>query len=460
MAGVASVSQNISFEIDTWMNTDAEQGVNLAEKVAGVDNNLVHTNGSILADGTSVSGEVVMEFHPAAGLSFSTTGLLTNADFAGVATAFAGNDDYNFIFSARVGGANETVLIDNLRIITGSPDTDGDELPDAWELIYDLDPDDNGLNPNNNGVPGDPDMGADGDPDMDMLTNEQEFALGTFPNNPDTDMDGLNDNVEDGGGTYVSPMMTGTSPLIADTDGDLYLDGVEDNSGSYTDADNTGTDPNNADSDADGLPDGSEIGVGRDPNVPDAPAPSSRYVQDFDGYPDGATVLGDGSTIGSNNGIAQVIDGALRITSTTTGSTRSSFRIPALPGSSTGWTATFDLTLADAVGGNPPADGFSFNYGAIPDLVTNDFAPDGHGAAEAGHGTGNEISFVIDTWENGNADNQSGVSILQSGGVLPDGRVDGEVPAERREPDGPSRDPVESDRRNVHHDRPRDRRQL
>ncbi|MGI9241392.1 MAG: lectin-like domain-containing protein, partial [Verrucomicrobiales bacterium] len=239
--------------------------------------------------------------------------------------------------------------------------------------------------------------------------------------------DGLKDNVEDGGGTYVSEMMTGTDPRIADTDDDLYLDGVENNTGTYTDEDNTGTDPNNPDSDGDELPDGTEIGVGRDPNIPDKPAPSTSYVQNFNGYPDGATALGDGTTIGSSNGVAQVLGEALLITNTATGNTRSSFRIPALPGSSTGWTASFDLTLTDAAGGNPPADGFSFSYGAIPDLVTNGAAPDGHGAAEAGMGTGNEISFVIDTWQNDSVDNPPGVRILENGGDLLDARTDGTV---------------------------------
>ena len=31
MAGIDSVTENISFEIDTWMNVDSEQGVNIAE---------------------------------------------------------------------------------------------------------------------------------------------------------------------------------------------------------------------------------------------------------------------------------------------------------------------------------------------------------------------------------------------------------------------------------------------
>lgn len=412
MAGVGTVTENISFEIDTWMNLDAEQGVNIAEKVGGVDTNLAFTNGSILADGTAVSGQVVVEFNPAEGLSFTTTGLLTNADFSDVVTSFAGNEAYNFIISARVGGANQTVLIDNLVITTGSPDSDGDGLPDSWEQLYDLDPNDNGENPNNNGEVGDPDQGADGDPDMDTLTNAQEFARGTFPNTDDSDMDGFTDNVEDGGGVFVSAMETGTNPRNPDSDGDLYLDGVEDNSGTYVDEDNTGTDPNNPDTDGDELPDGSEVGVGRNPTVFDPPAPSTRYVQSFDGYPNGATVLGDGTMM---NGTAKIQDGQLELTRDGVAGGFASFVVPGLPKSDTGWTATFDLTISDGAGAEQPADGMSFNYGNF-ELNQLGGAEEGmHGNGQGGAITEN-LSFEIDTWMN--VDAEQGVNIAEFiGGV-------------------------------------------
>ena len=88
-------------------------------------------------------------------------------------------------------------------------------IPDSWAIA-------NGLNPY------DPTMPMQ-DPDRDGLTNLQEFTLGTNPNNPDTDGDGLNDGDEVN--TYH------TNPLLADTDGDGIPDGVE-----IT----TGTDPLNA----------------------------------------------------------------------------------------------------------------------------------------------------------------------------------------------------------------------
>ena len=123
MAGEASVNENISFEIDTWMNLDAEQGVNIAEKVGGADTDLAFTNGSILSDDSTVSGRVTASWDPVNGASFSTSGLLTNAAFSNVATSFVPNDTHTFIFSGRVGGANETKLIDNLVITTAPKQT-------------------------------------------------------------------------------------------------------------------------------------------------------------------------------------------------------------------------------------------------------------------------------------------------------------------------------------------------
>ena len=49
-------------------------------------------------------------------------------------------------------------------------DSDGDGLPDAWEILYGLDP--------HSAIGRD---GANGDPDQDGLTNAQEFAAGTAP---------------------------------------------------------------------------------------------------------------------------------------------------------------------------------------------------------------------------------------------------------------------------------------
>jgi hypothetical protein len=62
-------------------------------------------------------------------------------------------------------------------------DTDGDGVPNAWEVLY-------RFNPN------DPDD-ADRDADNDGLTNRREYELGTNPLVADTDRDGLLDGVDD-----------------------------------------------------------------------------------------------------------------------------------------------------------------------------------------------------------------------------------------------------------------------
>jgi hypothetical protein len=406
MAGVASVTENISFEIDTWMNLDAEQGVNIAEKVSGLDTNLEFTNGPILLDGTEVTGTVEIVYDPDSGVSFSTTGLMTNADFELVPTTFEGNDDYTFVLSARVGGANETVLIDNLVILIVPPvDADGDGLADAYEIANMLDPNDNGENPNNAGVAGDPNQGAAGDPDLDNLTNIQERDLGTDPQKADTDGDGLNDNVENSSGIWGGLLATGTDPLNPDSDSDSLSDGVENPDLAYDPANpatQPGTDPNNVDTDGDSVSDGTELRLGRDPTV--RQAVQAGYFQDFDGFPDGTTDLGDGSVFA---GTARVIGGQLELTRNDVAGGFASITIPGFANTQDGWTATFDLTLSDGPGANPPADGMSFNWG---NFELGELGSAEEGMAGIASVTEN-ISFEIDTWQNPDA--EQGVNIAE-----------------------------------------------
>jgi len=106
------------------------------------------------------------------------------------------------------------------------------------------------------------------DNDYDGLSNDEEAALGTDPNNPDTDGDSLTDGEEvngflfttvvsrsNGGGGTVGHPDTGslikTNPLNPDTDGDGLNDGPEVNLGSN---------PRDKDTDNDGLLDSGENG--------------------------------------------------------------------------------------------------------------------------------------------------------------------------------------------------------
>jgi len=136
----------------------------------------------------------------------------------------------------------------------GNPDTDGDGIPDGWEIDW-------GLNPTDN-------RDAASDLDNDGLVNIEEWQWGTSPTNTDSDFDGLIDGLEVH--TYH------TQPLVWDTDDDGLSDGQEvwdtemnyarHNGGFFPnwnggDMDNDGLvdGPTDWDTDGGGLPDGFEV---------------------------------------------------------------------------------------------------------------------------------------------------------------------------------------------------------
>ena len=212
-------------------------------------------------------------------------------------------------------------------------DSDGDGMPDVWEVQHGLDyadPSDAGDDDDSDGSlnldeylrgtdPQDPDTDSDGlsdgdeaaegtdplapDSDDDGLSDGDEIAAGTDPLTPDSDGDGMPDGWEDGYGlnpvqynanedpdedglTNAEEYLAGTNPLSDDTDGDGMGDGWEMENGlnplvndAAGDADNDdlsnleeynrGTDPQDPDSDNDGITDGQEVADGTDPLDPD-----------------------------------------------------------------------------------------------------------------------------------------------------------------------------------------------
>jgi len=148
-------------------------------------------------------------------------------------------------------------------------DTDGDDLPDTWELEKTASGDDPGNLTDLTGLLTGPGPGAGtGDFDNDGLIDAQEYVLRlTYPAldplDPDTDNDGLTDGAE----IFPTAPRAASNPTLADTDGDGLSDLVEDNSGTFGGPGSPGTSAASPDSDGDQYPDGYEISLGGNPTL-------------------------------------------------------------------------------------------------------------------------------------------------------------------------------------------------
>ena len=138
------------------------------------------------------------------------------------------------------------------------------------------------------------------------------------------------------------------------------------------------------------------------------PPEIDEFAASFD-FPDDTTDLGPGTTLSSNDGIASVQGGVLRLTMAEQNSSASAFTFGQRFDGTGGWTLT-GRAVVEHTGENTPADGFSINYGAIP-------GPDDYGSpAEEGYGEGvDHVSYQVDTWKFDDPNEDAGVEIEVSG---------------------------------------------
>lgn len=142
---------------------------------------------------------------------------------------------------------------------TDETDTDEDGMPDGWEAMW-------GLNPND---PND----ANQDPDSDGLLNIEEYQSQSNPFLIDTDDDTLSD--------YDEVKIFGTSPILSDSDTDQLPDAYELENGLNP---NDAADAS-ADADGDGNTNLEEYQLGTDPNDPNSMA--IRYATYRESFEEG-----------------------------------------------------------------------------------------------------------------------------------------------------------------------------
>jgi cysteine-rich repeat protein len=168
----------------------------------------------VTLSGVGAAFQLAMSADYADGTTRDVSSALNGTNYSSTNVQIATVSDDGLVTAVRSGtaiisGRKDGAMAVKQIVVATSGDTDGDGVPDDYELV-------NGLNPN------DP-IDAQEDRDGDGLTTLREFQLGTDPNVRDSDGDGIDDGEEVVAGTdgFV------TDPLNPDTDGDGLSDGLE-----------------------------------------------------------------------------------------------------------------------------------------------------------------------------------------------------------------------------------------
>jgi len=250
LGGVILIKETNDFGIAPWVyplgspthtsNTDLDEDglLDFEEEIIGTDVNNSDTDGDTVLDGLEVNQYVLNPQVPDIDWDSDSDGL-TNMDEIDVYLTNPLNPDSDF----------DTLSDgDEIYVYFTSPfssDSDEDGMPDNYEILYD------------SHDPNDP-TDAQEDPDNDNLINLDERAMGTHPENPDTDGDSLLD------GDEINRYYT--NPLQPDADFDMDGDGLT----NVEEVDIYGTNPGDPDSDQDGYTDKEEINAKSDPLDPNS----------------------------------------------------------------------------------------------------------------------------------------------------------------------------------------------
>ena len=278
---------------DGYVSSD-EELTNLEEYLAGTSPWVADTDDDIMTDG--------WEIHY--GLDPKNNG---DAWFDSDADGWDGNFDLELSFEERYLNYME-FLNDTHPFVK---DTDGDDMPDGWEVYFGLEP----LRPSDNFE----DKEGDGLPNIYEYNNslvntgwiDVDGIFSTRPDSNDTDADGLSDNNElfnhltdptsndtDGDGMPDGwEVKYGLNPIsAADANQDLDEDGWDFNRNflitfdeNFTNLEEylNGTDPTNNDTDGDGMPDGWEAYYDlhpTDPSDADQDSDGDGYDSNRDGF--------------------------------------------------------------------------------------------------------------------------------------------------------------------------------